>query len=149
MTKEETIKLMATINAFYAGGKNDPRAQANAWHLILKDFDYNTAFEAVINFAKHDRREYATFPAVGSIVAEIEKLTAERMKPVNEVMVNIQYGTPWHLLTPEARLLIDEELYIELLKKKPEEFFSVADDLRETLVRKSNNFGEYLIAGEA
>ena len=37
MTKEQTIKVLQMLNAFYAGGGNDPREQVIAWHMILDE----------------------------------------------------------------------------------------------------------------
>ena len=137
MTKEETIKLMATINAFYAGGKNDPRAQANAWYLVLKDYNYDIAFEAVIEFARNDRREYATYPAVGSIVAEIEKLTARKMKPVKELLIEMQYGTPYERLSADAQYLISEKAYKEMLALDCDLLRKKIPEIRRALINKN------------
>ena len=52
--------------------------QVNAWHMILQKYDFDDAKEAVLNFAEHDTREYATFPAVGLIVNEIRKVQKSR-----------------------------------------------------------------------
>ena len=73
MTIQETTQLLAIISAYYGQGKADAKQMAHAWHIILKDYDYLTSERAVIEFAKNDRRDYATFPSVGQIVAAIEK----------------------------------------------------------------------------
>lgn len=89
MVKKETVKIMAMLCAFYGQGKGEPEAMADAWHIVLQEYSYNEACEAVINFAKTDTRDYATFPAVGKIVQEIEKGRAARGKAVNEVYLAI------------------------------------------------------------
>ena len=121
MTKEETIKIMATLGAFYSGGKNDPKAQANAWHLILKDYRYDMAMQAVMRFAKNDFREYATFPTVGNIVKEIEAINNEIMKPIKAIILGLNYGTPYNTLIAEAQKIISEDRYNNYLKLEPAE----------------------------
>ena len=122
MTKEETIKIMAMLGAFYSGGKNDPKAQARAWHLILAKYPYGVAEQAVLHFAENDTRDYATFPTVGTIVAEIRKEQSRIEKPIREIVNNISYGRDYEHLTKEAKYLIDEETYKEWLGMNAEEF---------------------------
>lgn len=137
MTKEETVKIMAMLGAFYAGGKNDPKMQANAWHLILAKYDYRIASKAVMTFAENDRREYATFPAVGCIVQAIKDEQTKEEKPIKEITHNLFYGMDYINLSDEARNLISEERYNEWLKMNAEEFASNHTELTETL--KENN----------
>ena len=73
MTLHETIQIMAMISAYYGQGKSDAKSMARAWHIILKDYDYLTTEQAVVQFAKTDTRDYGTFPSVGQIVAAIER----------------------------------------------------------------------------
>lgn len=122
MTKEETVKIMALLGAFYAGGKNDPKIQAQAWYMILYKYDFETAKCAVLKYAENDKREYATFPAVGNIVCAIKKETAERNRPVREVIVNVSYGRDYKTLSPEAQKLISETEYNLWLKVDAQEF---------------------------
>ena len=147
MTKEETVKIMAMLGAFYSGGKNDPRIQAKAWHLILGKYPYRIAEQAVLHFAENDTREYATFPTVGKIVAEIK---AEQMKidrPVKEIVRNISYGRDYAQLTDNAKVLISEELYNDWLDMDAEEFAYKADALSDFLkgnqqMMLENKYGE-------
>jgi len=111
MTKEQTIKVLAMLNGFYAGGKNDPSQQAFAWHLVLGKYDFNDAMAAVIRFAENDNRDYATFPAVGRIVAEIKKENTARMNAVQEVIRQISYGKNYKDMTDRAKALISKETY--------------------------------------
>ena len=113
MTKEETIKIMAMLGAFYSGGKNDPHTQANAWHLILGKYDYDIAEKAVLRFAENDTRDYATFPTVGKRVEAIRKETFAMDKPIKEVIASISYGRPYDYLTEEAKKLIGKDRYDE------------------------------------
>ena len=116
MTKEETVKIMALLGAFYAGGKNDPKTQAQAWHMILYKYDFDIAKSAVLRYAENDMREYAAFPPVGRIVGAIKAETAERNRPIQEVILGVSYGTGYENLSAEAQCLISKAEYAEWLK---------------------------------
>lgn len=144
MTKDETIKIMAMLGAFYSGGKNDPKAQAKAWHLILADYDFGIAQQAVLNFAKSDTRDYATFPTVGKIIAEIERMKKRKLLAVNEVLMGISYGRDFDMLSGDGQELIPKETYEAWLKVDPEEFsknmktYRVLLEQRQALLVASN-----------
>lgn len=135
MTKEETIKIMAMLNAFYAGGKNDPKMQATAWHLVLEKYDYQTASQAVIEFAENDTREYATFPAVGLIVNKIRELNRKRESAVRDVVISISYGRDYSVLGDDAKRLISQTDYNEWLNMDAEVFAGMTKVLTDTLKR--------------
>lgn len=139
MTKEETVKIMAMLGAFYSGGKNDPRMQAQAWHLILQKYEYIDAEAAVLRFAENDTRDYATFPSVGKIVEAIREETKVREKPIKEVLRCVTYGKSYGELDIEARKLISADEYNTWLNIDPMVF---AENLRnyERILR--NRFGE-------
>lgn len=122
MTQEETIKIMAMLGAFYSSGKNDPQTQAKAWQLVIGEYDYEIAKKAVLNYAKNDVREYASFPAVGVIIAEIKKIEAEEEKPIKEIIHRILTGLDYYGLSPQAQVLISEPQYNEWLKLNAEMF---------------------------
>ena len=122
MTKEQTIKVLQLLNAFYAGGHNDPKKQVTAWYMVLEKYDFEDAMKAVLDFAENDRREYATFPAVGLIVDRIKKAQADRERAVREVIKNISYGLSYESLPEPSKALITEERYNEWLKVDAEEF---------------------------
>lgn len=122
MTKVECIQIMAMLGAFYSGGKNDPKLQAEAWYLILGKYPYRIAEQAVLHFAENDTRDYATFPTVGKIVAEIRAEQGRIDKPIGEIIRNISYGRDYVQLSKEAKTLIDEEAYGEWLKMNAEDF---------------------------
>lgn len=122
MTKEETLAIMALLGAFYAGGKNDPKMQAQAWHMILYKYDFDVAKNAVIHYAENDTRDYATFPAVGRVVAEIKEEEHRRAKPINEILNAVSYGRDYKVLSEGAKQLVTEEMYDEWIKVDAEEF---------------------------
>ena len=136
MTENETLMVLAMLNAFYAGGKNDPKQQVKAWHLILYKYDFNDAKEAVLNFAENDVRQYATFPAVGLIVNEIRKIKNHREGKINEIMLGISYGRSYAMISQEAKSIISEEKYNEWLAIDAETFSQKAGAYRETLKQK-------------
>ena len=127
MTKEETVKIMALLGAFYAGGKNDPKVQAQAWYMILYKYDFEIAKHAVLRYAENDNRDYATFPAVGCIVKAIKQETAIREKPIREVIHGVSCGTGYTNLSKEAKVLISEREYEKWLKLDAEAFQLDAD----------------------
>lgn len=133
MTQEETIKIMSILGAFYSGGKNNPKMQAKAWHMILQKYKYETAQQAVLNFAENDTREYATFPAVGVIVKEIRKQRMLEEKPVKDVIRGVIMGKKYEDLDTEAKSLISETKYEDWLSLNSEYFVSKADVFADQL----------------
>lgn len=133
MTKEQTIKVLQLLNAFYAGGHNDPKKQVTAWYMVLAKYDFDDAMKAVLDFAENDRRDYATFPAVGLIVDRIKKAHAEKEKAVKDVITWVSYGREYASLPQPSKALITEERYKEWLKVDAEQF-----------AMNSNRYAEYL-----
>ena len=125
MTYEETIKIMAMLSAFYGEGKSDARIMANAWHLVLDEFDYRDAEKAVIEFAKNDTRDYASFPAPGRIVEEIRA----QEKKCNGLYNKLYNGVPYEQLNPWERAMISQEQYIRGLALSEEEIRAKREDI--------------------
>lgn len=139
MTKEETVKIMALLGAFYSGGKNDPKTQAQAWYMILYKYDYEVAKVAVLRYAENDTREYATFPAVGNIVQAIKQETIERNKPIQDIMLGVSYGRDYEQLSDEAHRLITAEQYKEWLKIDAQAFQNDSSHYADILRGVRNN----------
>lgn len=116
MTKQETILIMAKLSAFYGQGKSDVRMMADAWHEILGEYDFMTANNAVTQFAKHDVREYATFPAVGCIVEAIEKEQGVKQKIFNFAF----NGRLYEELPMRAKEIISKEQFEWFKGQHPE-----------------------------
>lgn len=133
MTKEETVKIMSMLGAFYSGSKNNAKMQAGAWHLILQKYKYETAQQAVLNFAENDTREYATFPAVGVIVKEIRKQRMLEEKPIKDVIRGVITGKKYEDLDAEAKKIISEAKYEDWLSLNSEYFVSKADVFADQL----------------
>lgn len=139
MTKEETVKIMALLGAFYAGGKNDPQIMAQAWYMILYKYDFEIAKSAVLRYAENDKRDYATFPAVGCIVSAIKRESIERNRPITEIMRGVSYGTAYSQLSETAHKLISAEEYNAWLKIDAQAFQYDADKYADILRQKGNN----------
>ena len=139
MTKTETIQIMAMLGAFYSGGKNDPKIQADAWHLILQKYDFDTAKIAVLKYAENDTRDYATFPAVGKIVQAIKEEEKARMKPIREIKMAISHGKHYDDMQPYCKSLISRQMYDEWLKMDAEQFENETPRFMEALKRENRN----------
>lgn len=133
MTIDETVKIMGLLGAFYSAGKFNPEIMAEAWHEILKDYDFNIVKRAVFNFAKNDTRDYATFPAVGKIVQAIEDEMRKEQAPVKEVVRAISYGWDYDQLSADAKAIISHEKYKAWKKMDAEEFSNKANVMAEAL----------------
>lgn len=133
MTKSETIQLMAMLGAFYGAGKANPEIMAEGWFLVLEPYDFNMAQKAVLNYAKNDVREYASFPTVGNIVRCIEEEMRKEQAPIKEVVRAISYGWNFDQLSAEAKNIIGEERYKTWLNMDAEEFSNKAHIMAETL----------------
>lgn len=133
MTKEDTVKIMAMLGAFYGAGKSNPKVMADGWYLILEPYDYDMACRAVLNYAKNDVREYASFPTVGNIVKCINDEIAKDEAPIKEVVRAVSYGWGYDQLSKDAKQLVSPIRYEEMLKMDAEEFANNAGKVATTL----------------
>lgn len=133
MTKHETIKIMAILSGFYGQGKSNPEVMAEGWYLILEPYDYEPTYKAVLNYAKNDTREYATFPTVGNIVRCIEEEMRKSEAPIKEIVRSISYGKDYSQLSESAKNNISEDRYNSWLNMDAEEFSNKAHIMAETL----------------
>ena len=133
MSKDESIQIMALLAGLYGQGKGNPEVMAEAWFMILEPYDFETARRAVLSYAKHDTREYGTFPTVGNIVKEIENEMAKEQAPINEIVRAISYGWQYEQLSADAKQLIGYTKYNDWLKMDAEEFAGKAGTLAGTL----------------
>ena len=142
MTEKETVQVMAMLEGFYGMGKGNPEIMAAAWHLVLKDYDFGIASKAVIEYAKNDTREYASFPTVGNIVKCIEDELKKEQAPINEVVRAVAYGWQYDQLSAEAQANITKEHYDDWLNMDAEEFANKANVLAGTLKKKQKRLTE-------
>ena len=117
MTESETIKVMAMLSAFYGKPKADEKTMAKAWHVTMKEYDFEYAMMAVHVFARKDKREYASFPTRGSIVAEIENI----QKAPHRIFGKMRKRMAYKDLEQEERWMITEKAYNRALEKDDEE----------------------------
>ena len=117
MTKKEVIKLLAIISAYYGKSKTDAEEIVNAWYLLLKDYNYIIAEQAVLEYVKKDTREYSQFPKIGAIIQSIE----EEEKMFTVVRNCAYYGREYSQLSERSKKWITEERY-ERLKQCPENY---------------------------
>ena len=136
MTKGETIQLMAMLQAFYGMGKGNPEVMAEGWYLILEPYDFEVAYRAVLQYAKNDVREYASFPTVGNIVKCINEEIAKDEAPIKEVVRAVSYGWGYDQLSKDAKELVTPLRYDEMLKMDAEEFANNAGKVATTLKNK-------------
>ena len=141
MTKQETIQIMAMLGAFYGAGKSNPEIMADGWHLILEPYDFEIARRAVLNYAKNDVREYASFPTVGNIVKCINDEIAKDEAPVKEVVRAISYGWGYDQLSKDAKELVTPLRYDEMLKMDAEEFANKAGKIATSLKERYKKLG--------
>ena len=137
MTKSESIQIMALLAGLYGQGKGNPEIMAEGWYLILEPYDYEMARRAVLTYARHDTREYGTFPTAGNIVRCIEDEVRKAQAPIKEIVRNISYGRTYDMLTAEAKTFISEERYDSWLKMDAEEFANKSMAITETLRSES------------
>lgn len=133
MTKKETIRLMAMLEAFYGQGKGKPEIMAEGWYLILEPYDFEIAKRAVLTFVKNDTREYGTYPTVGNIVKCIEDEMRKSEAPIKEIVRSISYGKDYSQLSESAKNSISEDRYNSWLNMDAEEFSNKAHIMAETL----------------
>lgn len=145
MTKKETIQIMSMLSAFYGAGKGNPEIMAEGWYIVLEPYEFKHAYNAVLEYAKNDTREYASFPTVGNIVKCIEDEKVKEQKPINDIIRAISYGWDYTQLSTEAMYIIDEEHYDSLLKMDAEEFSRKAGIIAESLKKEQKR----LVSGNA
>jgi hypothetical protein len=132
MTKNETTKVLAMLSAFYGNGKANATVMAEAWHVILRDYEYRDAEAAVMNFAKNDCREYAAFPPPGKIV----ELIKHEQNKYNRLLNSIHKGIPYDDLVDELKVLCNPDMYKRGVDMDPEELLSKREEFIEYIKRK-------------
>lgn len=134
MTREEVGKVLALLSAYYDKGQRTMSVKATvvAWEYVIGQYEYNVAKRAVINFARNDTREYATFPSAGLIRKAIEEEEA-----VPRLIFNSAFrGSPYETLPPRCKEEITEQAYGDIMGNKQEDLLEHKDRIIERL--KSN-----------
>lgn len=134
MTKRETGEIIKLLLAYFRNN-NDAGAgtMVDAWHAILKDYDYKTVRQAVIEFAKQDKRDYPTMPGVGAIIEQAEAIKAKKRRPVNIAFNYALDGTDYAGLPSEVQELLSEETYYKYRRQDTEDLLLHAKEVRDAL----------------
>lgn len=131
MTKEETTKLLSLLTAYYGRQNTDAETTVNAWWLLLRDYNYKIAEQAVLEYVKADKREYSQFPKVGVIIKSIE----DEEKAFIVIRNYALYGREYEGLPERSKKWISKERYARL-KKCPEEYLlENIEQIKATLSR--------------
>lgn len=133
MEISETGKIMEVLSAFYGQGKSDVEKMLLAWNEILKDYKYNVVYQAVMTFARNDKREYASFPAPGAIIKVIEDAQADRKVLANKVFNNLYNGVPYKELPPSQQEVCPEDVYQRGLELAPESLLEKQEDFKDMI----------------
>lgn len=73
MTREDTMKILATIQAAYPNYKpNDKTAALNTWWTLLQEYPYEQVSLALKAYIQTDISGFA--PAIGQVIATINRL---------------------------------------------------------------------------
>ena len=137
MTKKETVQILALLSAFYGNGKANANVMADAWYQILKDFEYDDAHKAVMNFARNDCREYAAFPPPGRIV----ELIKHEANKYNRLFNSIHKGIPYDDLDQELKVLCQPDMYKRGQDMEPEELLAKRDEFIGYVKKKQLQLG--------
>lgn len=129
MTKDNVTQLLAILCAYYGRPKADIDDMINAWYVAIKDHDYMIAEQAVIEYAKNDRREYSQFPTVGVIIESIEDEERCFVRIRNWALDGKSYDE----LGDRAQKWISEERYEKLKKCDDEYLLNNLDTIRKSL----------------
>ena len=107
MTVEETMKILTILSAFYGEGKSDTRIMVAAWHEMLEPYEYYIVRRAVMNYAREDTREYASFPTPGRMIKTIES----ELAVYNEIFNSMLSQNTYDELSDKAKSIISKDRY--------------------------------------
>lgn len=99
MTREDTMKILATVQAAYPNYKpNDKTAALNTWWTLLQEYSYEQVSLALKAYIQTDVSGFA--PAIGQVIATINRLFApealndmEAWALVSRALRNGYYGS--------------------------------------------------------
>lgn len=98
MTLKETVELLGLIMTYYPNFNPDNlKATANAWQMILKDYDYESVKSALITFVTTDSSGFP--PNIGQLINKLHMVKTddyineqEAWALVSEALRNGNYG---------------------------------------------------------
>ena len=109
MTKEETLKIMSMLSAYYGQPKVPAVQMAGAWHIVLQHYDFKIAEKAVVEFAINDCRDYAVFPTIGKFREALERTKKLPYRIIGKIRQGINYND----LDIVEKTVISEKAYIK------------------------------------
>ena len=134
MTKKETAEIVKLMNAYFRRtGSATVGTMIDAWHEALKDQDFARTRRAVVQFAKNDRRDYPTWPAVGQIIAAIEDEKKTENRPVMMAYSGLCKGSDYESLPREVRDRLTPEKYAEFMRLDAEAVVARGKEVRAKL----------------
>lgn len=134
MTKKETAEIIKLLMSYFRNN-NDVGAgtMVDAWHTIFKDYKYKLVRDAVIQFAKEDRRDYPTMPSVGVILAQIDSIKDRERRPVMKAFNGAVDGVPYEQLPEDVQEVLAQETYEKYLMYDPERLINNQRQFRRDL----------------
>lgn len=144
MTKEGTAQILAMLSAYYGEGKSDVKTMVNAWHLIIGEFDYLIAERAIVEFAKNDTRDYASFPTPGAIVKAIKK----QQGIYNRIFNTIYHNGSYRELPEVAQRIISEDGFEQMKAKDKTQLLNEREKIIETFIKRDNDKGLLTAKGD-
>lgn len=80
MTKQETMKILSVISATYPTFKpSDPKATAEVWAEMFKEFEYSDVSNALREYIASDTSGFA--PVIGQLTTRIANRTNNYLEP--------------------------------------------------------------------
>lgn len=91
MTKQETAKIITLLREFYPQGKDITEMTVNAWHELLKEYD----FELMWNIAKEVAKDYEgyTMPPPAALIKKARSMDNNALEMWHEAVKAIRKGT--------------------------------------------------------
>lgn len=116
MNLKQTGKVVDMLKSWYQlRNDTDDRTLISNWHLILEPYEYETVMEAVLHFARTDKRDYPSFPTPAQIINGIQTIEQTNKIKMAKIAKHLIDGKAWDIMTPELQKIITEEDYNEIL----------------------------------
>lgn len=116
MNLKQTGKVVDMLKSWYQlRNDTDDRTLIGNWHLILEPYEYETVMEAVLHFARTDKRDYPSFPTPAQIINGIQTIEQQNRISMAKIAKHLIDGKTWDTMTPELQEIITEEDYNEIM----------------------------------
>lgn len=116
MNLKQTGKVVDMLKSWYQlRNDTDDRTLIGNWHLILEPYEYETVMEAVLHFARTDKRDYPSFPTPAQIINGIQTIEQQNRISMAKIAKSLIDGKAWDTMKPELQEIITEEDYNEIM----------------------------------